>query len=322
MLDFQNNESVVNTLMDTEEARTIDRERKSHGWRILRPHHWVKNLLLFLPIVMSHQLDRAHLKPIFGVFVLFSFVASAIYILNDIIDLESDKKHAWKKTRPLASGAFPIRVAVALSVLLLCASLFAAYRAYGSSIAGLLAAYAIAAVAYSVWLKRFALIDVFLLTGFYLVRLLIGGRASAVPLSVWFLAFSGFFFFSLSMAKRYSELLHTELSGMTHDAARGYVHRDRELLSALGVGGAFAAVVILAIYTQNPDVTRLYPRPKYLLLLCPIILYWTTKVWLKAHRGELDSDPILVLLKDRSTYLAGALAALIFALSMQFSLPH
>jgi 4-hydroxybenzoate polyprenyltransferase/phosphoserine phosphatase len=281
----------------------------------LRGHHWAKNLLLFLPLALSHNLT---IEPILGTaagFVLYGLCASGLYILNDLLDLHSDRDHPWKKERPFAAGEILIPEGLLASFTLLCSGLglgFLLNLHFGMALAG----YATLTMAYSLYFKRVALLDVFVLSSFYSFRILAGALISSTPLSQWFLAFSLFFFLSLAMAKRYSELLHANDLVAVGNSGRGYRVDDRELLLALGVGSAFSAVVILSLYVHSQDVRQLYLSPEYLFLLCPIVLYWLSRNWLLAHRGELREDPVTLAIRDRVSYGVAVASAIVIAASM------
>jgi len=289
------------------------------SWRTwvdaLRGHHWAKNLLLFLPLALSHNLTIAPVLRITCGFVLYGLCASGLYILNDLLDLHSDREHPWKRTRPLAAGDISIPEGVAASFALLGAALGAGFlldRQFGLALFG----YAALTMLYSLYLKKIALLDVFVLSSFYSFRILAGALISSTPLSQWFLAFSLFFFLSLAMAKRYSELLHANDLVVTGNSGRGYQVADREVLLSLGVGSTFSAVVILSLYVHSPEVRVLYSSPEFLFLLCPIVLYWLSRNWLLAHRGELKEDPVTLAIRDRISYGVALAAGMVIAASM------
>lgn len=289
------------------------------SWRTwldaLRGHHWAKNLLLFLPLVLSHNLG---IDPVLNTavgFVLFGLCASGLYILNDLLDLHSDREHPWKKMRPFASGTISIPEGFVASCILLSGALGIGFwldPQFGMALVG----YAALTMLYSLYLKKIVLLDVFVLSSFYSIRILAGALISSTPLSQWFLAFSLFFFLSLAMAKRYSELLHANNLVTSGNSGRSYRIEDRELLLSLGIGSAFSAVVILSLYVHSPEVRVLYLSPEYLLLLCPIVLYWLSRNWLLAHRGELREDPVTLAIRDRISYAVAFAALLVVAASM------
>lgn len=281
----------------------------------IRGHHWAKNLLLFLPLLLSHKLAVKSLVQTLAGFVLFGLCASGLYILNDLLDLHSDREHPWKKERPFAAGEISIPGGLAASFVLLVSALglsFLLDAKFGAALLG----YASLTMVYSLYIKKIALLDVFVLSSFYSFRIIAGALISSTPLSQWFLAFSMFFFLSLAMAKRYSELVHAQTLVSTGNSGRGYQTGDRELLLSLGVGGSFSAVVIFSLYVHSQDVLLLYSSPEFLFLLCPIILYWLCRNWLLAHRGELKEDPVTLAIRDRVSYGVAAACAIVITASM------
>jgi 4-hydroxybenzoate polyprenyltransferase/phosphoserine phosphatase len=281
----------------------------------LRGHHWAKNLLLFLPLVLSHNLAFESIVRTFAGFALYGCCASGLYILNDLLDLHSDREHPWKKERPFAAGDISIPEGLSVSILLLSASLIAGFL-LDTRFAAALLGYAALTMVYSLYLKKIALLDVFVLSTFYTIRIFAGALISSTPLSQWFLAFSMFFFLSLAMAKRYSELLHASGLIAAGNSGRGYHAGDRELLLSLGTGSSFSAVVIFSLYVHSQDVLRLYSSPEFLFLLCPVVLYWLSRNWLLAHRGELKEDPVTLAIRDPVSYGVALASAVVIAASM------
>ncbi len=302
--------------LTTVKALIVDAPPSLRTWvNALRGHHWAKNLLLFLPLLLSHNLSLQPLLRTAAGFVLYGFCASGLYILNDLLDLHSDRGHPWKKERPFAAGQLSIPDGIFVSF-----SLLAAAFGLGSLLDlkfGLaLAGYAALTMLYSLYLKKIALLDVFVLSSFYSFRILAGALISATPLSQWFLAFAMFFFLSLAIAKRYSELLHANDLVASGNSGRSYHVHDRELLLAFGVASSFSAVVVFSLYVQSRDVRVLYSSPEWLLLLCPIVLYWLGRTWLLAHRGELKEDPVTLAIRDRVSYVVALAGAIVIAASM------
>jgi 4-hydroxybenzoate polyprenyltransferase/phosphoserine phosphatase len=281
----------------------------------LRGHHWAKNLLLFLPLALAHNLVPELIVRTFVGFLLYGACASGLYILNDLLDLHSDREHPWKKQRPFAAGEISIPQGLLASLILLSGAFGAGFvldLKFGLALLG----YATLTMWYSLQLKKLALLDVFVLSSFYSFRILAGALLSGTPLSQWFLAFSLFFFLSLAMAKRYSELVHAGNLVKSGNSGRGYRGDDRELLLSLGVGSSFAAVVILSLYVHSQEVRVLYVAPEFLFLLCPIVLYWLSRIWLLAHRGELKEDPVTLAIRDRVSYGVALATALVITVSM------
>ena len=277
--------------------------------RSCRPHQWAKNLLVFVPILTSHKLTDAHALLGGGLaFLSFSFVSSSVYLSNDMLDLKSDRVHATKRSRPLAAGHVSIVSAAFLAALLILAGLALGFVA-GPAFLAILGIYLMSNVAYSVWLKRVVMLDVVILACFYALRLLAGGAATGIGVSDWLLAFSVFFFFGLAMVKRYSELRALIAGENASTAGRGYVRSDLDPVGTFGVASGMISVLVLVLYVMSPDVRLLYRHPTILLLLCPLFLYWITRLWFKANRGEVPEDPVVFALTDRTSYIAGILSA-------------
>jgi len=281
----------------------------------LRGHHWAKNLLLFLPLALSHNLAIEPVLRTVAGFALYGLCASGLYILNDLLDLHSDREHPWKKERPFAAGEISIPGGLLASLVLLTTALGLGLLLdlqFGLA----LLSYAALTMLYSLYLKKIALLDVFVLSSFYSFRILAGALISATPLSQWFLAFSMFLFLSLAMAKRYSELVNASDLVRAGNSGRGYHTGDRELLLSLGVGSSFSAVVIFSLYVHSTDVRLLYSSPEFLFLLCPIVLYWLSRTWLLAHRGELKEDPVTLAMRDPVSYGVALASAGVITASM------
>jgi 4-hydroxybenzoate polyprenyltransferase len=292
-------------LTDLEKHFKVSRGRLKDILHALRLHHWSKNILLLLPILLAHQFQVRLLLREAVAFVCFGLAASGVYVINDLFDIQSDRQHPWKSARPFAAGALSMRAGVFLFLLLCFGSVVSGGLLLGPAAGLLLLCYCTLSISYSLALKRIVLADVFVLASFYTFRILTGGWIAPVRLSAWFMAFSGLFFFSLAAAKRYSELVHAQELILSGNSGRSYRVGDRALLSELGVGSAFAAIVIFCLYTQSPDVRALYARPSFLLAVAPLVLYWIARLWLRAHRGELDEDPILLAMKDPVSYCVG-----------------
>ena len=265
----------------------------------LRPHHWVKNALLFIPLLASHQFNNPDLLLLASLaFLAFSATASSIYQINDLLDLDADRRHPLKRQRPLASGALPVSRVPVLVTLLGTIALGAAWLLPWNFLA-ILMVYAAANVLYSFWLKTKPIIDVILLACLFTLRVIAGGTATGIVLSEWLLAFSMFIFTSLAFAKRHAELsrLRRESRKVAH--GRGYQVGDLELLETLGVTSGYMAVLVMALYAQSPSSQSMYQSPKILWLMCPLILYWVSRLWLIARRGLLLEDPVVFAFRDR-----------------------
>ncbi len=267
--------------------------------RAVRVTQWPKNFLIFIPMLLAHVMGDTHrlLAAALG-FVSFSCAASATYLLNDLLDMEADRSHIRKRSRPFSSGDLSGKAGAALMVGFLAVSgVIASFEPPRFAFA--LGLYFVTTLAYSFVLKKLALLDVITLAGLYTVRLFAGAAATSVPLSPWFEVFSLFFFLSLAIVKRYGELRNLRQSGAIPRHGRGYQVGDIEQLRSFGTAAGYASVVVFSLYINNPEITRLYRHPHWLWLMAPLLIYWISRIWLLAHRGELDEDPVVFALTDR-----------------------
>jgi 4-hydroxybenzoate polyprenyltransferase len=282
--------------------------------RALRVHQWVKNLLVFVPVLLDHRLEL----PVFAraglAFAAFCCAASGGYVLNDLLDVEADRKHKVKRNRPFAANLLSRSFGVVMVPLLFAAALLCSLWLSPEFLA-LLALYVVLTSAYSGYLKRVAVLDVILLAGLYTLRVLAGIAASQVRFSTWLLAFSMFLFLSLAFLKRYAEL--RELPAGASDALerRGYIRGDREWLISMGGASGYLSVLVLALYINSEEVIALYGIPLLLWLICPLLLFWISRMWMLAHRGQIDQDPIVAAVRDPASYVIGALVAVILYVS-------
>ncbi len=275
--------------------------------RALRLHQWVKNLLIFVPLLLGQQLAQtARLDHAGLAFLAFGFCASAVYLLNDLFDLEADRAHARKRHRPFASGQLSLLAGLLAAPALLIAA-FALASWLTPAFAALLGLYFLCTLAYSIRLKRVPMLDVLILAGLYTSRVIAGGLSTGIELSFWLLAFSAFLFLSLAIVKRDTEL--TQLIGTDQAAmpGRGYHTSDLPLLRSVGVASGFGAVLVLALYINSPQSQLLYSHGKVLWALCPLLLLWLSRMWLLTHRGRMHDDPIVFALRDRVSLAIGAL---------------
>jgi 4-hydroxybenzoate polyprenyltransferase len=281
--------------------------------RAARPHQWAKNLLIFLPLLLAHTPSTLKLLAGLGAFCCFSLTASSTYMLNDLLDIEADRRHPRKQFRPFASGDLSGLTGFAAAAILLVLGLVGG-SLLGSEFFAWLLVYLVTTVSYSWYLKRVALVDVLVLSGLYTLRMQAGSAATDTPISHWLAGLSIFLFLSLAVVKRFAELENLRLSGAPLKNGRGYLISDTEQLRAFGTASGYAAVVIFAIYISGRDVTALYRNPSTLWLIVPLILLWISRIWLLASRGELNEDPVVFALTDRLSLLIGvAVAAVAFA---------
>lgn len=289
----------------------------SYWLRTFRVHQWLKNLLLFVPLIAAHQLGNIQsLSTLILAFISFSLCASAVYIANDLLDLESDRKHPRKRLRPFAAAYVPIQTGVIISPLLVLASIVLGLIV-GPDFTAFLLFYFLMTCAYSFWLKRLALIDCIILTALYTLRIIAGGAAVEISLSFWLLAFSVFIFLSLAFVKRYAELQVQAQAGNKYAHGRGYVVTDAPLLQNLSISAGYGAVLVLALYLHGETVVRLYAQPELIWFAVPLMLFWVSWVCLKAHRGEMHDDPIVFAIKDKTSLTVAALIAVSFLLAVR-----
>jgi 4-hydroxybenzoate polyprenyltransferase/phosphoserine phosphatase len=277
----------------------------------LRVHQWAKNLLVFLPLLTAHRFtDLVGIGHLLAAFAALSLVASAVYIINDLLDLPHDRMHPTKRNRPLASGALPIQYAIAATPVLLIAG-FAVAIAVSLPFAGMVAIYFALTLGYSLMFKRVAILDVLVLSLLYTVRVLAGAVAIPVPASFWLLAFSSFFFLSLAMLKRYVEIESLAAIGVASSAGRGYTKEDAPMIATLGTAAGLVSVLVMALYIESPAVAALYSNPEILWTLGLVLLFWVGRIWLLAHRGEVHDDPVVFALTDRTSFVVAVLSGVI-----------
>jgi len=280
--------------------------------RALRVHQWMKNVLVFAPLVLAHQVFNARGWLVASAAALaFSLCASGVYLLNDLLDLEADRRHPRKKKRPCASGVLPLSYALTLAPLLF-VSAFAVALAIQPEFSVVLGIYLILTSAYSYRLKALALVDVILLAILYTIRIVGGGVATGIHLSQWLLGLSMFIFFSLACVKRFSELLVLQQRKEHRTWGRGYAVSDMEQVASFGTASGYIAVLVLALYVSGKEVAALYASPTVIWMACPLLLYWISRIWLLARRGFVHDDPLVFALQDKVTYAVAAIGALIF----------
>ncbi|HEY5381476.1 MAG TPA: UbiA family prenyltransferase [Acidobacteriaceae bacterium] len=305
-------------------ANFEDRRSSLGSWlRAVRLHQWAKNTLIFVPLLLAHTWNAAPVLVATVAFFSFGLCASATYILNDLLDLEADRRHPRKRRRPFAAGDLSAFAGVSAIVLLMAVSLVLAIALprVAAAIPGSftllrpyrflewLGIYTVTTLSYSLYLKRTVLLDVFVLSGLYTVRILAGAAATGLPMSPWLAGFSVFFFLSLAFVKRFSELEGLRTRGGTVTAGRGYHVSDLEQLRALGTGSMFAAVVVMTLYINNPETTRLYHHVVRLWLIVPVLLLWLSQVWMLASRGQMHDDPVVWAMTSRRSLLLGVVMA-------------
>lgn len=282
--------------------------------RALRLHQWMKNALIFVPLLAAHELSNVELiAQALLAFVFFGICASSVYILNDILDLADDRHHSTKRHRPFAAGMLSIKSGILAFPILLAIAFGGAaiFLDWGFSL--VLAAYYVLTLAYSMVLKRKMAVDVIALAMLYTVRIIAGAFACGLELTFWILAFSMFIFLSLALVKRYAELHENRKKGLTEKTrGRGYYPADLEILSSLGASSGYLSVMVLALYIHEQSSTSLYAHPQLIWLACPLLLFWITRVWVLTHRGEMHDDPVVFAIRDRASLMMGLMFCTVF----------
>jgi len=269
--------------------------------KLMRTYQWLKNMLIFLPILAAHQLDRDSIIAGLLGFFSFSLVASSVYVFNDLVDLGHDRSHPRKRFRPLAAGDLSIANALLLMPVLLLFG-FGIGAVLGFSFVLVLALYLILTTLYSFTFKTIAVLDIVLLGALYSLRVFAGGVGSDIKLSFWLIAFSTLFFLALAAVKRQAELIDTLQRGADHLAGRGYKTSDLPIINMVGLVSGFAAVQVLALYVNSEKVQELYKTPEALWGVCCILLYWVIRIVFVTNRGLMTDDPILFTVKDKVSY--------------------
>jgi len=282
--------------------------------RAIRIHQWAKNLLIFAPLLLAHNLGLENSSKAVLAFICFSLAASSTYIVNDLLDIDADRRHARKWRRPFAAGDLSAPAGLLIVAVFLALALVGC-RLLPAAFLGWLLLYLGITFAYTGYLKRVPLVDVMVLSGLYTLRLLAGGAATGTALSHWMAGFSVFLFFSLALVKRFAELENLRAAGLQPKNGRGYLLSDIDQLRSFGTASSYAAVIVFAIYIAGPDVTAHYGRPAYLWNAVPLLILWVSRIWLLASRGELDEDPIIFAFTDRMSLLIGILVTVVVLLA-------
>lgn len=271
-------------------------------FKVIRLHQWTKNALAIVPVLLApHGLSAGGLWHGALAALSLSLCASAGYVLNDVVDVEADRAHPTKNRRPFASGALPLRFGPPLVLLLLGLSVGVSLWTLPLAFLWMLGLYFAITLAYSFYLKSKVLIDVIVLAWLYTQRVLAGGFATGVSISAWLLAFSMFIFLSLAFAKRHVELRRA----VGEDGklrSRGYTAQDLTMVASMGTTAGYLAVLVFCLYIESAG-TAIYSEPRILWLVCPVLLYWISRVWFLTHRGEMDDDPVKFALKDPWSWL-------------------
>ncbi len=301
-------------LINSNSFHLVDTDKKgliASFLKEIRIYQWIKNILIFIPLIAAQDFDKNTFFYAFLSFFSFSITASSVYILNDLLDIKADRNHPIKCKRPFASGDLPLNLGSILGLLLLLLGLTISFTVSKSFVAVLLAYYGIT-FSYSIYLKRKALVDIFILSGLYTLRLLAGSTATNVNISFWLLVFSIFIFLSLAAIKRQSELIDLKNRGNIIIENRGYQIKDLDFIRTLGISSGLISILVLILYLNSSMVLVLYSYPQFLWISCFFFLFWFIRICLKTDRGEMKYDPIIFAFKDRvSNYIFGSIILLL-----------
>jgi 4-hydroxybenzoate polyprenyltransferase len=284
--------------------------------KALRPHQWAKNVLVVVPLITSHEITHPAKVMVASIaFLAFCLCASGVYVVNDLLDRESDRLHPTKRNRPFASGALSSRAGVLMAIVLPLMALAVSLATQSIQFIAMLGAYYIVSSLYSLWIKHKLLLDVIVLAGLYTHRIIAGAVVISVVLSPWLLAFSMFLFLSLAFVKRYTELTLLQDVAGPETTRRNYGAGDLSMIESVGPIGGYMAVMVLALYINSDQVRTLYRTPGLLWLLCPLLLYWITRIWFFAKRHALEDDPISFALRDRVSLICGVVGFAVVVLA-------
>lgn len=278
----------------------------------IRIYQWIKNLLLFIPLIMAHNItDVLLIKKNIAAFFAFSFIASLVYVINDIFDIDNDRKHRTKKNRPFASGKLRLQYVIILIPILIILSLFSVFLFLDFNFLLILIVYFVTTSLYSFYLKKVVLLDILILSILFTLRIFAGGIATQTTLSPWLLGFTLFLFLSLAFIKRYTELEYIKSEQKSKTTGRGYITSDIPMIQSMGISSGFISVLVLVLYFNSEDVKLLYSNPLVLWAVTPIFLYWIINIWFVASRGNMHDDPVVFAAKDKVSYIVFTLIGII-----------
>ncbi|MET1027255.1 MAG: UbiA family prenyltransferase, partial [Dongiaceae bacterium] len=316
-------ESVVRTLRSSSGAveQIEPHHNKLRSWiHLLRPHQWLKNSLVAVPLLIGHNFLLITVMETLLAFVAFSICASSVYIVNDLVDVQADRAHPTKRTRPFASGELSV-IAGALLAIALVVFAFALAAVISPAFLGMLAIYFATASAYSFYLKRKMLIDVVTLAGLYTLRVVAGAVAGNLEVSQWILAFSMYLFLALALIKRHAEMTIRFDAGLPNPTNRNYRSGDLSVIAGLAAAAGYSAVLVFALYVSSDTALGRFSHPQILWLACPVLLFWISRMLLMSHRHLLHDDPIIFAVKDRVSWISGGVILVLeFLASSNFSL--
>ena len=283
--------------------------------RAIRIHQWLKNMLVFVPLITAHQFgDPLLVLRAFLAFFAFGLCASGVYLFNDLLDIPVDRRHPRKCKRPFAAASISVKIGT-LMIPVFTLAAFGLGFILATPFLYFLTGYLSTTIFYSMWLKKVVLVDVIALAFLYTIRILAGGAAVGIVPSFWLMSFSMFIFFSLALTKRCAELLHARSIDRDELDGRGYMVDDTNIVRNFGIVSGYMSVLVLALYINSDDVRLLYSHPQMIWLLCPLLLYWISRMWLITGRGRMHDDPLLFTIRDRVSQGIGVLGMFVLLLA-------
>ena len=270
--------------------------------KIIRPYQWVKNILVFIPMLMSHQFTIDNFMLSLKAFLIFSLVASSIYVINDLADVKSDKKHPYKKNRPLPAGLVSIDECKKVIFFLLFLCILFLFKT-NLNFVFLIISYFVISNLYTFFLKKFIFVDLLTLSTLYTLRIVAGGFITNISVSIWLLSFSVFFFISLASVKRQIELLNFKKLSKKKISGRGYTLKDEKIINNISIFSSCISILVLIFYINSPQVLKLYSSPIILWGICVIMFFWISRIIFVAKKGEIKDDPIIYAINDKTSYL-------------------
>ena len=272
------------------------------AFKIIRPHQWVKNILVFIPMLVSHNFDLDNFIFSIKSFIIFSLTASAIYVINDMIDEKNDRNHPYKKNRPLAAKLITINQCKVIIFILLILSTFFLLDT-NKSFFYLIILYFITSNLYTFFLKKLKIVDLVILSFLYTLRILGGGLITDISISSWLFTFSVFFFISLASVKRLTELINAKKYKKEKIYGRGYTIKDKKLINIVAITSGLISILVLTLYINSPQVLELYSFSNILWGAWIIIFFWISRIIYASNKGKIKDDPIVYAISDKISYL-------------------
>lgn len=286
-----------------------------HIFKIIRPHQWVKNVLVFTPLLMSHNFDFNNLILSTKAFIIFSLIASSIYVINDIVDLKSDQNHPFKKYRPLAAKLITVNHCKIL-ILILLALVTVLLLNVNKEFIMIIISYFILSNLYTFFFKKIVIIDLLILSLLYTSRILGGGYIADTSTSLSLLLFSVFFFTSLAAVKRLIELVNIIRFKKKKIHGREYTIKHKKMIYWIAILTGWISILVLIFHINSPVVIKQYSFPDILWIICFVMLFWISRIIYVSNKGQIKDDPIVYAISDKISYLCLVIILFIFWLGV------